>query len=305
MPDIGFDLLLTATLLWIAWRALTSPDLFKAVVLFITFGLLMALAWVRLGAPDIALAEAAIGAGITGALLLDAAGQMQSDDPAPRRASTVIAAALAGGVAVLLAMAALELPESPGLAPLVAGALSESGVTQPVTAVLLNFRGYDTWLELGVLLLAVLALLALRRTADLRDTPTPRADPLLAGIASVLVPLMLLAGGYLLWLGTHGAGGAFQAGAMVAGAGVLLRLSGRRSIERAPTRLFHLAVASGFATFLLTAIVLIAFGQALLQYPRDWAHPFIVLIEAAAAFGIGCTLAALVSGAGPGKPAPR
>jgi hypothetical protein len=39
-------------------------------------GLLMALAWARLEAPDIALAEAAIGAGLTGALLLDAVGQM-------------------------------------------------------------------------------------------------------------------------------------------------------------------------------------------------------------------------------------
>ncbi len=36
----------------------------------------MAVAWVRLSAPDIALAEAAIGSGLTGALLLDAAAQM-------------------------------------------------------------------------------------------------------------------------------------------------------------------------------------------------------------------------------------
>lgn len=67
-----FDWLLVAALLWSAVRALTTPDLFRAVVLFIVFGLLMALAWARLDAPDIALAEAAIGAGLTGALLLDA-----------------------------------------------------------------------------------------------------------------------------------------------------------------------------------------------------------------------------------------
>lgn len=67
-----FDLLLVTALLWSAVRALTTPDLFRAVVLFIVFGLLMALAWARLDAPDIALAEAAIGAGLTGALLLDA-----------------------------------------------------------------------------------------------------------------------------------------------------------------------------------------------------------------------------------------
>jgi len=67
-----FDGVLALTLLWLAWRALRSPDLFTAIVLFIAFGLVMALAWVRLQAPDIALAEAAIGAGLTGALLLAA-----------------------------------------------------------------------------------------------------------------------------------------------------------------------------------------------------------------------------------------
>lgn len=52
----AFDTLLGTALLWLAWRALSCPDLFKAIVLFIAFGLLMALAWVRLEAPDVALA---------------------------------------------------------------------------------------------------------------------------------------------------------------------------------------------------------------------------------------------------------
>lgn len=68
----AFDAVLGFALLWLAWRALASPDLFLAIVLFIAFGLLLALAWVRLDAPDVALAEAAIGAGLTGALLLAA-----------------------------------------------------------------------------------------------------------------------------------------------------------------------------------------------------------------------------------------
>jgi len=67
-----FDGVLLISLLWLAWRALAAPDLFKGIVLFIAFGLLMAIAWVRLRAPDIALAEVAVGSGITGALLLSA-----------------------------------------------------------------------------------------------------------------------------------------------------------------------------------------------------------------------------------------
>lgn len=76
MPDLLFDLVLAALLTTLAWSSLTSGELFRSVVLFIAFGFLMALAWVRLAAPDIALAEAAIGAGLTGALLLDAVAQL-------------------------------------------------------------------------------------------------------------------------------------------------------------------------------------------------------------------------------------
>jgi energy-converting hydrogenase B subunit D len=75
-----FDVLLTFSLIVLAWRALASRELFTAVVLFIAFGLFMALAWVRLQAVDIALAEAAIGAGLTGALLLSAVARERHED---------------------------------------------------------------------------------------------------------------------------------------------------------------------------------------------------------------------------------
>ena len=73
----GIDLALAFVLLWLAGHLLLAADLFKAVVLYIAFGLLMALVWVRLAAPDVAMAEAAIGAGLTGALLLSALGRIQ------------------------------------------------------------------------------------------------------------------------------------------------------------------------------------------------------------------------------------
>lgn len=81
-----FDIGLLSAIVWLAVRTLAEAKLFRSVVLFIAFGLLTALAWVRLAAPDIALAEAAIGAGITGALLLDAAGHLRGRDlPFPGR----------------------------------------------------------------------------------------------------------------------------------------------------------------------------------------------------------------------------
>lgn len=73
---LAVDVLLSGALLWSAWGTLTAERLDRAIVLFIAFGLLMALAWARLSAPDIGIAEAAIGAGLTGALLLDALGTL-------------------------------------------------------------------------------------------------------------------------------------------------------------------------------------------------------------------------------------
>jgi uncharacterized MnhB-related membrane protein len=76
MIDAGylFDVLLASFMTWLGWRTLTGKSLFHAIVLYIAFGSTMGLAWIRLDAPDVALAEIAVGAGLTGALLLAAAG---------------------------------------------------------------------------------------------------------------------------------------------------------------------------------------------------------------------------------------
>ncbi|QOG13154.1 Na(+)/H(+) antiporter subunit B [Arcobacter sp. FWKO B] len=68
---IIIDILLSFGLLWLSFRIVTAQDLFNVVVYFIVFGMILALIWVRLGVFDLALAEVALGSGITGALLLD------------------------------------------------------------------------------------------------------------------------------------------------------------------------------------------------------------------------------------------
>jgi len=61
-----------ALMLVLAVRVVVTRDLFEATILFVSLGLTLAVAWIRLGAPDVALAEAALGAGLMGALLLNA-----------------------------------------------------------------------------------------------------------------------------------------------------------------------------------------------------------------------------------------
>ncbi len=71
-----FDATLSVALVWLAWRVISARRLFEAIVLFVSVGLLVSIVWMRLNAPDVALAEAAIGAGLTGALLMSALGRL-------------------------------------------------------------------------------------------------------------------------------------------------------------------------------------------------------------------------------------
>lgn len=65
------DIVLAIALLWLVFRIITLNDLFDVTVYFIVFGMILGIIWARLGAYDLALAEIALGSGITGALLLD------------------------------------------------------------------------------------------------------------------------------------------------------------------------------------------------------------------------------------------
>lgn len=83
--DWMFDGLLGLTLLWLGILAVSRRSLFHSILSFVGLGLLMALAWVRLGAPDVALAEAALGSGVTGALLLAALKRLATGRTKPQQ----------------------------------------------------------------------------------------------------------------------------------------------------------------------------------------------------------------------------
>jgi len=59
-----FDAVLVLTMMWLAWRSLADRDLFRAVLKFVALGMLLTVTWVRLRAPDVALAEAAVGSAL-------------------------------------------------------------------------------------------------------------------------------------------------------------------------------------------------------------------------------------------------
>jgi multisubunit Na+/H+ antiporter MnhB subunit len=207
---------------------------------------------------------------------------------AARLAVILLALVMAGA----LAAAILGLPApNPALPNAVAAHMAVSGVQHPVTAVLLNFRGYDTLLEVAVLLLALLGMLAAAPGTGIA-TPVSRAGPVLQTLARLAVPLMILMAGYLLWAGAHRPGGAFQAAAVLAGAAVLLHLAALLPAWASPGLLLRLGLAGGFLVFLAVAAGLLGQG-ALLLYPPQHAGALILLIEAGLTISLGLILAGL------------
>lgn len=197
---------------------------------------------------------------------------------------------LAVAFVFILAGAMLELgPVAIDLRTPVAQQLVHSGVTHPVTAVLLNYRGYDTLLEIAVLLLALLAILAV--VGEAPASPSRLAHPVLQTLARLAAPLMVVVAVYLLWAGAFRPGGAFQAGAVLAAAAVLLHLVGLLPGWSRPRLGLRIGIAAGFALFLAVAAGLLTQG-ALLQYPPAAAGVLILLIES----GLTVSLALILAG---------
>ena len=295
-----FDLLLAAPLLTAAFAAVAASGPFPGVVFFVVYGVFIAIAWLRLDAVDVALAEAAIGAGLTGVLLLSAVGHLRrAGATAPPPRPSIPLALACGGIALLLAVAFLALPEAPGLQAQVAAALPVSGAENPVTAVLLNFRAYDTLLESIVLLAVLVGVWALADNDAWGGRPGlpqhVRADGVLANFGRVLPPIGLLVGVYLVWAGTKQPGGAFQGGTVLAAVWLLAAMAGAATAPRVTSLVLRAALVVGPLLFLAVGIIG-AIGGSFLGLTPDWAAALILIVEVALTVSIASTLALLVLG---------
>ncbi|MFP4560616.1 MAG: hydrogenase subunit MbhD domain-containing protein [Thiohalorhabdus sp.] len=302
----ALDGLLAGLLLWLAWRLLRVDDLFQAGVQFIVFGLLLAVVWLRLDAPDLALAEAAIGAGVTGALYLNTLAGMEAHpaDPEPAAdrwtaASLWLAGLLAALLGALMVALVARLLQGPPPEP---PALGEAGkITNPVTRVLLDARSYDTLLETAVLVEALMGIWILGRPLIAASTPAPYV---LRGLVRVLAPVMVVVAGALLWNGSSETGGAFQAAAVLAAAGILLRLAGHPLPLLAPPRQRAALATLGTLVFLAVGLGVMARTGGFLDYPEALRYALVVTIETAATLSIAAVLVLLFEATGP-RPRPE
>lgn len=202
---------------------------------------------------------------------------------------------LSAAVLAVVTRAVLALPSTAdGLATEMRSAAGASGIKNVVTAVLLDFRGYDTLLEIAVLMLATVAVLSLREDPGaLFRRIAGRAGPVLGALSRTFAPLMILVAGHLVWVGSSEPGGAFQGGAVLGAAGILLVLSGYAQPAWAGQRVVRWVLTIGLIAFIGVAIYPMLAGGSLLQYPAESRKTLILFIEVLLTLSIGASIVSL------------
>jgi multicomponent Na+:H+ antiporter subunit B len=146
--------------------AIRASDLLIAAVALGGYGFAMALTWAALGAVDVAFTEAVVGAGATTVFFLAALLRTsRRRSPLPSRLRWgALAVVVAVGASLIGIVHALPRWGDPAAAAAVnvsprylTGAVSDMGTPNVVTAVLADYRSYDTLMETVVILAAVLA----------------------------------------------------------------------------------------------------------------------------------------------------
>jgi uncharacterized MnhB-related membrane protein len=298
---IGLALLILA----VAGFTIGVKEDFAAVVGFVVYGLLLSLAWMSLSSPDVALTEAAVGGGVTGALLLGACARLRTrEKPAEGRrpgwidrgAALVLCAGISADWRALCCSFLIRRPPSRRRRRASLG----NGSWQCCD------RGFDGLPGFG-------------HAAGKSGAAPGAGRRLVAGARSFLgrpagVRVSSGAGGSIDFSYTGLGSGwcccghpPFLGGGRCSGR----RLRGRRDPGRYGYSRVYLRVErgsrcerlppavrarGGVIVFIVAGLAGFAWASGFLAYPVGFAKPIILLIELAMIFSIGATLALLVAG---------
>jgi multicomponent Na+:H+ antiporter subunit B len=298
-----FGLFLLTLLVITAIAIVRTEDLFVAVMLTSIFSLLMAANFFILDAADVALTEAAVGAGVTTVIFLCALALTDNKEK-PRQGKGWLAFGTVGLLALLIIYASFDKPrlgdpDAPvhqHVAPWYIEKTSEYiDIPNVVTAILSSFRGYDTLGEVFVVFTACIGVLFIlgvsprRQTRQVIEKNSGLRHHLIPQVVGrLLIPFIVLFGLYVQFHGEYGPGGGFQAGAIIA-TGVILYalLEGEAEALRAiPSRVLLGMVVGGALLYGGVGVACMFMGGAFLDYSVLAADPIlgqhlgILIIEA-------------------------
>lgn len=316
MITVVFGVFLLTLLVITAIAVVRSENLFTAVMLMGIFSLLMAANFFILDAADVALTEAAVGAGISTVLLL---GALALTPPTERheRTGRWMALGVVSLTTLVVVYATFEKPrlgdpDAPVHQHVAPWYLEQTpaliDIPNVVTAILGSYRAYDTLGEVIVVLTAgigVLFLLGLpgavgdRKPEDLARGRTYLSHHLVPQVVGrLLIPFILLFALYVQFHGEYGPGGGFQAGAIFAAAIILYALieGEREALEVISPGLLMWMMAGGALLYGGVGIVTMLLGGNFLEYNVLASNPVkgqqwgIIVIE----LGVGVTVAGVL-----------
>ena len=222
MPLLGW-------VLWLVMLACAFAGLFLfqqrllAVIVMGGTGLMVALTFVFLSAPDLALTQLMVET-VTLALMLLAMNYLPAQSPPERsrwrkRRDALIAVVAGTGLAAL-AYSMMTLPPNTMAGEMLLRSLPEAYGHNVVNVILVDFRGFDTFGEItvfGIAALVVHALLRRSRMAPEQIMPGPPIKlPVPADLAQIMFPLTLTVSIFLFLRGHNAPGGGFIAGLVLA-----------------------------------------------------------------------------------------
>ncbi len=307
---IVFAVFLLTLLVLTAVAVVRTENLFVAVMLMAIFSLLMATNFFILDAADVALTEAAVGAGVTTVIFLGALA-LTAEQEKPIVSGRWLPLAVVSVTVLVIIYASFDQPRlgDPGapahqhVAPWYLEKTAEFiDIPNIVTAVLASYRGYDTLGEVFVVFAACIGVLFLLSVPPVKPQKSKSSDnssglrhhliPQVVG--RLLVPFIFLFGLYVQFHGEYGPGGGFQAGAIIA-TGIILYalLEGEAAALNAiPKSVLMAMVCGGAMLYGMVGVAGMILGGNFLDYSVLHSDPVIgqqmgiILIEA----GVGITV---------------
>ena len=309
--DYLIDIVLMGLLLTTALAMVALRDLFAIIMLFSVYSLLSASFFFNLDAVDVALTEAAVGAGVWTILMMGTLSMTRRyEQRRPRRAPllplvivVVTGAALIYGTLDMPYFADPAAPIHQHVAPrYIEQSGAEIGIPNIVASILASYRGYDTLGETAVIFTAGLGVLTLLgrfdRRQELADNRSMYHDMILRVVGKGLVPLILLFALYIQFHGELGPGGGFQAGVIAAAAFILYSIifGWDRAQKIISPRVLNIMMASGVLIYGTVGVFGMLLGAEYLNYnvlgsyPEGGQHLGISLVE----IGVGITVSAVM-----------
>ena len=280
---VMFGIFLLTLLVITAVAIVRSENLFVAVMLMGIASLLIAANFFVLDAADVALTEAAVGAGISTVLFLGALA-LTSERERQKTRGRLLSFVVVTAAAMVVIYATFDKPrlgdpEAPAQVHVAPWYLEKTpeyiDIPNVVTAVLGSYRGYDTLGEVFVVFTAGIGVLFLLGHGGaqgaingggagegLRHHLVPRV------VGRLLIPFILLFGFYVQFHGEYGPGGGFQAGAIIAAGFILYALleGERRALDVLPQRAMLGLIAVGPLIYVAVGVAGMVLGGNFLDY---------------------------------------